>query len=67
MTDAEIWKPRELELIRAAESFCRDEVAPNAADWDRAEALPREIFSRAGELRLLAITAESKWGGQGQR
>ncbi|MGH7944266.1 MAG: acyl-CoA dehydrogenase family protein, partial [Opitutaceae bacterium] len=34
-------------LERVAE-FVRDEVAPDAEAWERAEELPRRIFTRAG-------------------
>jgi alkylation response protein AidB-like acyl-CoA dehydrogenase len=51
-------------LKRVAE-FVRTEVVPAAEAWERAEELPRRIFSRAGTAGLMGVTVPRKFGGQG--
>ena len=45
--------------------FCRTEVAPHGEQWEKDEALPREIFAKAGRLGLLGMVVPAKYGGQG--
>ncbi len=47
----------------AVRRFVVDEVAPHAADWEAAGAIPREIFARMGELGMLGILAPEEYGG----
>lgn len=51
-------------MDRVAE-FCRTEVLPDCENWERDENLPREIFSKAGQLGLLGLNVPSELGGQG--
>ena len=53
------------QYLRAVEEFCRQKVAPNVARWDAEENLPREIFTDAGRLGLLGMTAPAELGGRG--
>jgi len=46
------------------EEFCREKVDPHCAVWDDDENLPREIFSDAGRLGLLGMTAPANLGGR---
>ena len=42
----------EQKLIRdTARSFCDAEIAPHAAEWDRAEAIDRGIVGKLASLR----------------
>jgi len=43
--------------------FARDEIAPRAAEIDRANDFPAELWSRLGEIGLLGITIEPEFGG----
>jgi alkylation response protein AidB-like acyl-CoA dehydrogenase len=43
--------------------FIVDEVAPHAAAWESARAIPREIFRRMGELGFLGINVPEACGG----
>jgi alkylation response protein AidB-like acyl-CoA dehydrogenase len=45
--------------------FVETEVAPNAAAWEQARAIPREIFRRMGELGYLGINFPEAYGGAG--
>ncbi len=57
--------PRERAFLDRVEAFARDEVAPQADAWENAEELPRTIFTRAGRLGLMGMTAPKRLGGQG--
>jgi len=43
----------------------RREVAPHAAEWDRAAALPPAVLGRLGGLGLFGVAIPSEWGGVG--
>jgi isovaleryl-CoA dehydrogenase len=45
--------------------FARDRIAPLAAQIDRENRFPRELWPELGELGLLGITVEEEYGGTG--
>ena len=45
--------------------FAQDKIAPRAAEIDRSNQFPRELWPQLGELGLLGITVEEEWGGAG--
>src|SRR5262252_1032199 len=45
--------------------FAADEVAPIAAELDRTDRFPRELWPKMGELGLHGITVEEEYGGSG--
>ncbi|UMP07308.1 acyl-CoA dehydrogenase family protein [Amycolatopsis sp. EV170708-02-1] len=50
--------------IRAmAARFVDDEIAPHAAEWDRAEQVDRGIVKRLGELGFLGLMVPEAYGG----
>ncbi|MGF1598213.1 MAG: acyl-CoA dehydrogenase family protein [Acidimicrobiales bacterium] len=52
--------------IRAvARAFARDEIAPHAADWERAGGAPRSLYRRMAEIGLMGMTVDPRWGGSG--
>src|ERR1051325_10380365 len=51
-------------LDRVAE-FGRQQVDPFCEQWEKDEWLPREIFSKAGELGLMGLIAPVEWDGLG--
>jgi alkylation response protein AidB-like acyl-CoA dehydrogenase len=56
----------EQELIReTARAFCDAEIAPHAAEWDRAEALDRGIVARLASLGYLGAALPEEHGGMG--
>ncbi len=44
-------------------SFTDDEIAPIAADIDRTNEFPRQLWPKLGALGLLGITVEEEYGG----
>ena len=55
----------ESKLIEAARVFADDQIAPNAADWERARAFPRKTFAAAAEAGLCGLLVPTELGGQG--
>lgn len=50
---------------RLARAFADREVAPYAADWDRAESVDRSIVKKLGDLGFLGLTVPEEYGGSG--
>ncbi|MEV5647207.1 acyl-CoA dehydrogenase family protein [Nocardia sp. NPDC052254] len=56
------------EAFRAlAREFIEKYVVGNYPDWEREGRMPREIFTRLGELGLLGVAIPEQYGGAGQR
>jgi isovaleryl-CoA dehydrogenase len=54
------------EMIRTtARDFSQDEIAPRAADIDRTNQFPRDLWPKMGALGLHGITVEEEFGGSG--
>lgn len=53
-------------MIRdSAREFARRVIAPNAAAWEEAHAVPREVLREMGEMGLMAVPIPPEWGGPG--
>ncbi|MFJ6722176.1 acyl-CoA dehydrogenase family protein [Streptomyces sp. NPDC091259] len=48
-----------------AREFTEREIAPYAADWDRAESVDRSIVRKLGDLGFLGLTVPEQYGGSG--
>ena len=46
-----------------AQEFAQNELAPHAAAWDKACALPDAVITKMGELGLLGMVVPEEWGG----
>ena len=46
-------------------TFASDEIAPHAAEIDRTNTFPTELWRRMGDVGLLGITVEDTYGGAG--
>ena len=56
----------EQRLIRdTMRAFAREQLAPNAARWDREHHFPREQLAALGELGALGMVVPEAWGGAG--
>ena len=56
----------ELDLLRdSVRSFAADRIAPRAAEIDRSNEFPRDLWPELGALGLHGITVEEEFGGAG--
>jgi butyryl-CoA dehydrogenase len=56
----------EQRMIReAARDFARKRLSPNAAEWERRGAFPRELIGELGKLGLMGMTVPEEWDGAG--
>ena len=51
------------QLRDSVAAFCAKELAPRAADIDRDNEFPRDLWPRLGELGVLGMTAPEQYGG----
>ncbi len=53
-----------IDLLRSTvQQFAADDIAPRAADIDRENRFPPELWRRMGDIGLLGITVEEEYGG----
>ncbi|MFO1316002.1 MAG: acyl-CoA dehydrogenase family protein [Burkholderiales bacterium] len=56
----------EQQLVRdTMRAFAREQLAPNAARWDRESHFPREQLRALGELGAMGMVVPEQWGGAG--
>jgi isovaleryl-CoA dehydrogenase len=53
------------QLRASVRGFTADKVAPLAAEIDRSNEFPRQLWPKLGEMGLLGITVEEEYGGSG--
>lgn len=61
----DLFAPHHTELRHHVRSFVERELLPHAADWERAEEFPRDVFRRAGEMGLFGCKYPPELGGSG--
>jgi len=52
-------------LRGSVETFAADEIAPRAAEIDRSNDFPADLWRKMGDLGVLGITVEDEYGGAG--
>ena len=57
--------PEHKALRDMARTFVEAEVEPQALEFDRAERFNQPLFRRLGDLGLLGVTVDDRWGGSG--
>ena len=53
------------QLRHSVRGFTSDKIAPMAAELDKSNTFPRELWPKLGELGVLGITVEEEYGGAG--
>src|SRR3982074_1861035 len=54
------------DMLRASvRGFAADKISPRAAEIDRSNQFPGDLWPKIGALGLLGITVEPEWGGAG--
>ena len=53
------------QLRRSVQGFAQDRIAPRAAEIDRSNTFPRDLWPEMGRLGLHGITVEEEFGGAG--
>ena len=55
-----------LDMLReSVRAFAQDEIAPRAAEIDRSNQFPADLWRKLGDLGVLGITVEEDYGGAG--
>ncbi|WP_291426990.1 acyl-CoA dehydrogenase family protein, partial [Deinococcus sp.] len=52
-------------IVQHVRDYCRAEIAPRAAEFDRSGEYPREQLRGLADLGLLGATVPEEWGGAG--
>src|SRR5512134_4173567 len=53
------------EIRQAVRRFASEQLAPNAARWDREKIFPKEALKGLAEMGLYGVAIAEEWGGAG--
>ena len=53
------------DIREAVRRFAREQLAPNAARWDREKEFPREALQGLAAMGLYGVAIPEQWGGAG--
>jgi len=59
------WTESHDQLRQTVRDYCKNELAPHAAEWDKAGGFPRKVFKDLADLGLLGIRWPEAVGGLG--
>jgi isovaleryl-CoA dehydrogenase len=55
-----------LDMLRdSVSNFAQREIAPLAAQMDKTDQFPMQLWKKLGDMGLLGLTVEEQWGGSG--
>jgi alkylation response protein AidB-like acyl-CoA dehydrogenase len=57
--------PEQREIQALARELARAEIDPHAAEWDREQRFPAELYPKLAELGLLGVCVPEEYGGAG--
>jgi alkylation response protein AidB-like acyl-CoA dehydrogenase len=60
-----IFEPEHDDFRESVRRFLAEEVVPNHLQWERDQAVPRELFQKAAEVGMLAMAVPEEHGGMG--
>jgi len=60
-----IFTEEQLMIRDSAREFARRIIAPNAAAWEAAHAVPRDVLREMAQMGLMTIPIPAAWGGAG--
>ena len=60
-----ILTPEQEQIRDTLRTFAREQLAPNAAEWDKNSTFPREALRQLGELGVCGMVVPDEWGGSG--
>ncbi len=63
--DRAIFEPEHQDFRESVRRFVADEIMPNFEQWEEDGIVPRELFQKAGEKNMLAMSVEEEYGGLG--
>ncbi|MBK5110197.1 MAG: acyl-CoA dehydrogenase family protein [Thermoleophilia bacterium] len=63
--EREIFAPEHDDFRDSVRRFIAEEISPNFERWEEEGSVPRELFARAGEKNMLAMSVEEQYGGLG--
>ncbi|MBO0862867.1 MAG: acyl-CoA dehydrogenase [Chloracidobacterium sp.] len=53
------------QVKRSVREFAEAEIKPHVMEWDEAQRMPRELFTKMGEIGLTGVTVPEEYGGAG--
>ena len=65
MLERELFEPEHRIFRDAVRQFCKAEIAPYHAQWERDGVVSRELWHKAGAQGLLCMDVDSQYGGGG--
>src|SRR5437763_4153806 len=57
--------PEQSEIQALTRELAQAEIEPHAAEWDRQERFPRELYGKLAELGLMGVCIPEEYGGAG--
>jgi acyl-CoA dehydrogenase len=60
-----LFEPEHEDLRESFQKFIAAEVAPHYAEWEKAQVVPRELFTKMAGYGFLAMEIPEEYGGQG--